>query len=112
MNLFRQRMASRLVLPSDLRLAMWASVPSSPRIPLAAIMWIALLARPFPPRSSPCPSVFPLGAGMGDAPRIEASFASFGMRSGLSPAAIASPAASTVPLQHLHLQGGLAHWPR
>lgn len=85
---------------------MWASVPSSPRILLAAIMWIALLARPFPPRSSPCPSVFPLGAGMGDAPRIEASFASFGMRSGLSPAAIASPAASTVPLQHLHLQGG------
>ena len=59
-------------------------------------MWIALSARLFPPRLSLRLSVFPPGAGTGDTPQAEADLASFGMRSGLSPAATASSAAFEV----------------
>src|SRR5580700_6581189 len=98
MKRLRQRMISILPLPSALRFLTYSRVGWWLRIRTITTRYRAALACRLPPRLSRCRFVFPLEAGIGQAPQSLAKAASERMRSGLSPTRMSISAAVPVEI--------------
>src|SRR4051812_32694723 len=105
---FRHRIISLLLLPSAVRLATYSRVRSSQLIRPSASMCSARLASLLPPRLRRWRSVLPEEAGTGATPHKRAKDPSLLSLSGLSPTAISSEAAGSVPTPGSATRAGTA----